>query len=126
MTGYGKRVLLADDEETVRKLLTVQLEQWGFLVIQACDGRQALSELRKRHFDVVVSDIQMPHLDGLNFLRQSRMGWPELPVILISGNGQQGAELAMVRGAAAFLAKPIDAAQLLRAVSMAMNQPVAL
>ena len=110
MIGYGKRILVVDDEETMRLLITEQLVQQGFLVVQASDGRQALNELS--------------NCSGLDLLRQSRMAWPDLPVIIVSGSHEQIAELATARGAFACLPKPFDLNLLLCVLTRAVDQHV--
>jgi CheY-like chemotaxis protein len=60
MIGYGKRALVVDDTETMRLLLAEVLGQEGFAVVQACEGVQALCEMQRRHFDVVITDFHMP------------------------------------------------------------------
>jgi CheY-like chemotaxis protein len=106
--GYGKRVLVVDDEETLRNLLVEQLQQYEFVVVAVADGLKALAELQRRHFDAVITDLQMPHLNGLDLLRQSRLAWPDLPVFLMSGNYEDTVELAMARGAYACVSKPVN------------------
>lgn len=106
MIGYGKRVWVVDDEAAMRQALTEQLEWHGFLVVQAEDSRQALRELQLRHFDAVITDYLMPHCNGLDFLRQSQMAWPNLPVILMLNVPEQVTQLAVAWGALACLPKP--------------------
>jgi two-component system, chemotaxis family, chemotaxis protein CheY len=84
MIGNGTRVLVVDDDEDVRQCITDRLEQAGFAVVQASDGLQALAELHRRHFDVVVTDCNMPRLSGFDLLRQCRHAWPGTPVIIMT------------------------------------------
>lgn len=118
MIGYGKRVLVVDDEEPVRHLLTEQLEEHEFVVVAVADGLRALTELHRRHFDAVITDLQMPHLDGLDLLRRWHLAWPQLPVILISSHlVDEIVDLAMTHGAVACLPKPVDPGNLLHVLS---------
>jgi DNA-binding response OmpR family regulator len=126
MIGYDKRVLVVDNEKAIRELLAAQLEQHEFLVVQAGDGLEALSELQKRHFHAMITDERMPYLDGLDLLWQSRLTWPNLPVILLSDNHEQIAEFAAARGAYACLPKPVDVRQLMSLLSAVMEQSDAL
>ena len=84
MEGYGKRVLIAEDEESVRRLLAVVLEEAGYTVHAVEDGMEALAEMKKRRFDAVVADYRMPRLDGEQFLLLSRLMWPQTPTVLLS------------------------------------------
>ena len=126
MVGYGKRVLVVDDEEALRNLLAEQLQQYEFVVVAVADGLKALGELQRRHFDAVITDMQMPHLNGLDLLRQSRLVWPNLPVILMSGNYEDIVGLAMARGAYACVPKPVDIGHLLDLFQRAMSPAVSL
>jgi len=85
MDGYGKRVLVVDDDEDVGSLTSMLLEHAGYNVLRVCDAIDALAELKKRHFDVVVTDYSMPTLNGLELLERIRAHAPETPVILMSG-----------------------------------------
>jgi len=120
MMCYGKRVLVVDDDERARQETALVLEQAGFPVVQACDGLHALSEMQKRRCDVVVTDCQMPHLNGLDFLAQSRMIWPDTPVILYSET-RYLSEMAATRGAFAWIRKSSDSSVLLSMLAMAME-----
>jgi two-component system chemotaxis response regulator CheY len=120
---YGKRVLVVDDDERARQETARVLEQAGFPVVQACDGLHALSEMQKRRCDVVVTDCQMPHLKGLDFLAQSRMIWPDTPVILYSETRYMS-EMAAARGAFAWIRKSSDSSVLVSVLAMAMEPDV--
>ena len=123
MMRYGKRVLVVDDDERARQETALLLEQAGFPVVQACDGLHALSEMQKRRCDVVVADCQMSHLNGLDFLAQSRMIWPDTPVILYSETRYMS-EMAATRGAFAWICKSSDSSVLLSVLAMAMEPGV--
>jgi DNA-binding NtrC family response regulator len=123
MMRYGKRVLVVDDDERARQETALVLEQAGFPVVQACDGLHALSEMQKRRCDVVVADCQMSHLNGLDFLAESRMIWPDTPVILYSETRYMS-EMAATRGAFARIRKSSDSSVLLSVLAMAMEPGV--
>ena len=124
MIGEGKRVLVVDDAETMRRLLAEVLGQEGFTVVQACDGVQALGEMHQRHFDVVVTDNHMPCLDGFDLIRQSQMAWPEVPVILFSGIEWDASDPPASRKAFAWVRKSSDPGVLLSMLALAMGQGV--
>ncbi|UVT21644.1 MAG: response regulator [Nitrospira sp.] len=118
MSGYGRRVLIVDDEEAVRRLLLEQLEPHRFVVVAVADGLRAWRELHRRHFDAVITDLHMPYLDGLDLLHQCHLVWPELPVILMSGSfATDIVELAMTQGAAACLPKPVEREKLIHVLN---------
>jgi len=116
MLGNGIRVLIVDDNEDVRQVISDRLEQAGFAVVQAYDALRALAEMRQRHFDVVVTDCNMPYLNGFDFLRQCQLAWPETRVIMMSAAPGKANELAAARGAFGWLQKPFDADRLIALV----------
>jgi CheY-like chemotaxis protein len=124
MIGYGKRVLVVDDTDMMRLLLAEVLGQEGFAVVQVCDGVQALREMQRRHFDVVVTDYHIPRLDGLELLRQSQMAWPEIPVIFFSEIEWDKSDLAEAGGAFAWVRKSSDAGVLVSMLGLAVAQGV--
>jgi two-component system, chemotaxis family, chemotaxis protein CheY len=113
LDGYGKRVLIAEDDEDARNLLTMVLEKAGYSVYTALDGRHALEEMKKRRFDVVVADHHMPKMNGFQLVLVGRLLWPDTPMILLSGNAISLTEMAEQGGAYGCLRKPYDAAELL-------------
>ena len=118
--GAGPRVLLVDDEEQLRRASARVLSAEGFEVVQAEDGREALGHLERGEFDVVVSDVMMPHMSGLDLLRAISQRDLELPVILLTGMPNVSAALEAKRyGALLYLSKPVDNASLVIAVSRA-------
>jgi CheY-like chemotaxis protein len=123
MDGYGKRVLVAEDDEQGRDLLASLLVQAGYNVHTARDGAQALEELQRHRFDVVLTDYHMPGLDGLQLVALSRVVCPDTPVVLISADQSGLAELATRQGAYAWLRKPYDVEVLLTIVNTAGRQP---
>lgn len=121
MDGYGKRVLVVEDDDTVRNVLTVLLFQEGYNVHAVCDGQEALTEMKRRRFDVVITDNCMPRLDGIEFLSLSRIVWPDTPVIMVSGGPPDLSAIAVQRGAYAWLHKPYEPSMLLEIVLDAVH-----
>jgi len=116
MDGYGKRVLVVEDDDTGRDMLSVLLVHAGYNVHPVSDGQEALSEMKRRHFDVVITDYRMPRLDGMKFLSLSRIEWPETPVVMVSGDHPDMADAAVRQGAFAWLQKPYEPKILLEIV----------
>lgn len=115
-------ILVADDEAGVRESLGRALQREGFRVVPAEDGQTALDALRGGGVDLILADLRMPGLDGLELLRAAKLLAPEVEVIVLSGHGTvEEAVTAMKEGAWDFLTKPFERAQLVRAVSKALT-----
>ena len=107
MKSAPVRVLLADDDESLRRVQQYQLTKAGFAVTTCADGDAALQEFRENLHDLVVTDIRMPGLDGLELLARLRAISSETPIIVITGHGTvETAVQAMKQGAFDFLTKP--------------------
>jgi len=82
----ANRVLLVDDDPSIRELLTVQLEEAGFQAEQAMDGIDGLMKLRNKIPKVIISDLQMPRMSGVEFISVVRRRFPSIPVVILSGS----------------------------------------
>ena len=120
--GYGQRVLVADDDAHVRALLSALLTHEGYNVFEAGDGLEAVQELQKRHFEVVISDYRMPRFDGMQLLAMCQLLWPETAVVLVSGEDSRWIELAIRRGAHAWVKKPYGWIELVTSVRQAIEK----
>ncbi len=118
-----KTILIADDEPGIRSSLQKLLEFESYRVVLAEDGARALDILRDRAVDLVLLDIKMPGLDGLEVLSQIHRDQPQLPVVIISGHGSiQTAVEATRLGAYDFIEKPIDADRMLLVIRNGLAQ----
>lgn len=82
----GIPVLAVDDDPTVHTVLRAMFRRWRDLVLDlAVDGEDALEKLSRRDYSLLISDVQMPHLDGLGLLAEVRKRFPTLPVVMLSG-----------------------------------------
>ncbi len=115
---FGLSVLLIDDEEDFAHTLAGRLELRGMRVLVASSGEEGLARLATESFDQVLLDMRMPGLSGAETLRQLRSGYPDLPVIVVSGHSSQ-ADYDMVQalGLQGYLAKPVDFEELLAALA---------
>jgi len=117
MTESPERILVVDDEKHVRVLFSRVLQKEGYEVECAASGSEAIEKLAKSSFDLVVTDLKMNGVDGLDVVKQGKMVNQALPFILISGYGTaQTAGMAAREGAVMFLIKPIEIAELKQAV----------
>jgi len=108
MTARKRKILIVDDDAGMRASLAVLLQKWGFEPLQASDGAEA-TELVERHDpDLVITDVVMPELSGLDLLRELKAGDPHRPVLLLTAQGSiDMAVEAMKHGARDFLTKPL-------------------
>ena len=106
--GAGTSLLLVDDDDAVLKMTTRALVRRGYRVVACSSGEEALSCLERETFDCMVTDVQMPGINGLRLLRAVRDRDLDLPVILMTGNPDVATAAAAVEyGAAHYLIKPI-------------------
>jgi two-component system response regulator AtoC len=118
----NRRILVADDDESLRRVMQMELEELGYSVVTATDGEQALRALAEAHPALVISDLKMPGLSGLELLRKIRAGQPQMTVILITAFGTvETAVEAMKAGAYDYITKPVDHDQLALVVGRAME-----
>ena len=108
-----KRILLVDDVPAVRLSIRAALEAIGYQVLEAADGKEALDLLGSQAVDLIVTDLWMPNLDGVELLKRLRATNANIRVIAISGGGMRkpidvSAALAQTWGADAVLYKPFD------------------
>jgi EAL domain-containing protein (putative c-di-GMP-specific phosphodiesterase class I)/CheY-like chemotaxis protein len=115
------RILLVDDEETLLRAVARSLMAVGYEVSTATDGMRAVDLITEVPFDAIVSDIDMPRMNGIQFLQNVRLRDAEVPVILMTGNpGVETAIQAVAHGALQYLVKPVSLAELRKVVGRAV------
>jgi len=116
-------ILLIDDEKSIRNVLKDILQHEGYRIEEAADGEQGLQKMAAQPFDLVLCDIKMPKMDGLEVLQQIMQLQPDVPVIMISGHGTiETAVDAVKKGAFDFIAKPPDLNRLLITIRNALDK----
>jgi len=116
------RLLFVDDEEELVSAVVERLELRGIQATGATSGDEALHLLREGSFDVVILDIKMPGIGGLEVLRTISRRHPEVKVILMTGHGSaKDSEIGRRLGAVAYLEKPVDLEELLTTVERALG-----
>jgi len=119
-------VLVVDDEQPVRDLLARALTAAGYHVDVAADGPSALEQLGREDYDLLITDLQMPGMDGLSLIREARLGAPDLPVIIITGYSSEASAIEAINlGVAGYVTKPFRLPRILAATARALGEPVA-
>ncbi|MEP6512565.1 MAG: sigma-54 dependent transcriptional regulator [Parafilimonas sp.] len=116
-------ILIIDDEKSIRKTLSEILSYEGFKVHEAADGEEGWKFFSQKNYDVVLCDIKMPKMDGMEFLSRATENNPDIPVIMISGHGTiETAVDAVKKGAYDYVAKPPDLNRLLITIRNALDK----
>lgn len=119
------RILVVDDEHNLRMTIAANLELEGFEVVEAENGEAALALVKAQHFDLVLSDVRMPGMNGVDLFHRVHELKPELPVILMTAFALEGlVQEALREGAFTLLPKPFEIEHLVAALSSAARGPV--
>ena len=117
------RILIVDDESSLREVLSIMLHREGYQVDTAVDGEQAASRLRSRSYDLVISDIRMPRMSGLELLRMIKEHTPETVVVMITAfSTSDEAVEAMKKGAYDYITKPFNNEEIKQIVKNALER----
>jgi DNA-binding NtrC family response regulator len=116
-------ILIIDDEKAIRKTLSEILSYEGYKIDEAGDGEEGFRKFREKEYDVILCDIKMPKMDGIEFLEKAKELNPDLPIIMISGHGTiETAVEAVKKGAYDYISKPPDLNRLLITIRNAMDK----
>jgi len=122
MRGKG-RLLVVDDEPTICDALKAALSTDGFVVQSAENAIQAIAELERQEFDVVLADLSLPRVSGLELLDRVKKSWPSVEVIVITGQGSIATAVdAIKRGAYHYVTKPFTADEIIHLVTQALER----
>lgn len=123
-----RKVLVVDDDTSLRRAVAVNVEVGGYAVVEAVDGEDALAKLREQpDIDLVICDVVMPNMNGADLLEQARSIRPNLPFIMITGYSSHDLMTkSLLYGAYTVLPKPFDPRTLLAIVKRAISSPLVL
>lgn len=118
------RIILSEDNELLRKSLSFFLESKGFEVTQFSDGKEALESIRNNNYDIILSDINMPGISGLEITQYVRVTLElDTPIIIFTSSGIEQTELdSFDLGASDFMAKPISPSVLLVRINKLLKE----
>jgi DNA-binding NtrC family response regulator len=118
------RILLLDDEASLIKWLKYALEQKGYVVSATTDSKAALAEVKNEKFDLVISDIKMPEMDGFEFLKKVRAVYPTVPFIFITAYGSMDSAINALRDRASdYILKPFSIDELTLRIKANISEP---
>jgi two-component system, chemotaxis family, chemotaxis protein CheY len=116
----GKTILVVDDSPSVRQVVGIALRGAGYEVVEGVDGRDALTKLDGRKVHLIISDVNMPIMDGITFVKEVKKlnAYRFTPIIMLTTESQESKKLeGQAAGAKAWVVKPFQPAQMLAAVS---------
>ena len=123
----GKKILIVDDEDVIRKFLKIHLNKWGYEVKEATDGVEALKQLGKDNFDLLICDILMPNKTGWEVMKEVRSDpkTKDIPVIVLTAKNEdsdmfKGYDL----GASYYMTKPFTKGQLVYGLKLMLEEPL--
>jgi excisionase family DNA binding protein len=118
------RILIVDDEQTVRDLVAKTLTMADYDVDTAPDGPSALDRLRSADYDLLITDLKMPGMDGLSVIREARQRSAELPIIIITGYSTEASAIEAINlGVCGYLTKPFRLPRVLAVAARALGEP---
>ncbi len=121
-----KKILLADDSTIMRMVLSLHLRRFtGVAITEAVNGREALTKLTQEHFDLLLTDINMPEMNGIELVRHVRTALKsDIPIVIITTKGEaKDRELGLSLGANGYLTKPVSVKDLILAVVNYLEKP---
>jgi two-component system chemotaxis response regulator CheY len=119
-----KVILIADDSPSIRKFISFSLTTKGYEIIPVCDGMEALEKLPNGNINLIITDLNMPNIDGFELIKTIRSNdeLKEIPIIILSSlGGNEDIKKGMSYGANSYLLKPFDPKRILYEVSKYLN-----
>lgn len=116
----AKTILMVDDSASLRQVVTIALKGAGYDVVEACDGKDALSKLDGRKVHLIISDVNMPNMDGISLVKAVKQlpSYKFTPIIMLTTESQEAKKQeGQAAGAKAWVVKPFKPEQMLMAVS---------
>jgi two-component system chemotaxis response regulator CheY len=115
-----KTIMIVDDSASLRQVVSIALKGAGYDVIEACDGKDALGKLDGKKINLIISDVNMPNMDGITFVQEAKKlpNYKFTPVIMLTTEaGENKKSAGQAAGAKAWVVKPFQPATMLNAVS---------
>lgn len=116
----SKTIMIIDDSMSMRQVVSITLKKAGYEMIEACDGKDALSKLTGQKVHLMICDVNMPNMDGITFLKEVKTlpNYKFTPIVMLTTESQEGKKMeGKAAGAKAWMVKPFKPEQLLEAIS---------
>jgi two-component system KDP operon response regulator KdpE len=124
MPSDGAKILVIEDEQEIRRFLRVSLENHGYRLVEAAAGREGLRHAADQQPDLMILDLGLPDIDGMDVIREVRQ-WSQVPIIILSARGQEQEKVkALDLGADDYLTKPFSVGELLARLRVALRHAV--
>jgi two-component system alkaline phosphatase synthesis response regulator PhoP len=120
----NKTILIVDDEEDIRTILSEHFEDQNFNVVTAEDGQDGIEKLESNNIDVILSDIKMPRLDGIEFSKKAKGLKSHVPIFLITAFSEYTEKDILAIGVEAIVFKPFDIDEIVELVNDTLNKEV--
>lgn len=123
------KILAVDDAVTMRKMVAFTLRGAGFEVVEAGDGAEALTKVKAQSFDLIITDLNMPNMNGIEFTRAARqhLGARKVPILILTTESELTKKNeARAAGATGWIVKPFEQAQLISVVKRVLPQAAAV
>ena len=117
----SKNILIVDDSASVRQVVSMTLKGAGYNVIEAIDGRDGIAKLDGKKIHLIISDVNMPNMDGISMVKEVKQmaNYKFTPIIMLTSEGaEEKKRQGQAAGAKAWIVKPFEPAKMLQAVSM--------
>ena len=119
----GGHILVVDDERSIRRLLRLYLDEAGYTVTEAADGQEALAKMRTGGIDLVLLDLMIPEIDGLEVARRVRADHPSVPIIMLTARDDEASRVTgLEMGADDYVTKPFSARELVARVRAVLRR----
>ncbi len=122
-TDRQPRILVVDDEESIRELLSKTLALAEYHVDTAADGREAMARLRAQTYDLLITDLKMPGMDGLTLVREARRVFPTLPLVIVTAYSTEATAIESINlGVSGYLTKPFRITKILNTAARILGE----
>lgn len=116
----AKKILIVDDSESIREVVSFTLENEGYSIISAVDGKDALTQLDGKHLDLIITDLHMPNMNGIELIKEVRKmdAYKRIPILFLTTESQAAKKMeAKEAGATGWIIKPFVPAKLIAAIN---------